>query len=982
MIKGKKILCKTALDDFGIEEVNGMPFYGRFHEFANAFKANGIDDFDDLFAQPECQGSVIEWNIPDADGENPVKLSEISTEEEKAQYLRIAQLTSQRLRDARAKIRKPIDRAFFDCALKHIDDPDRIYCHDGKVIFAAWGLNVKSGHVISDLIVDTITDRRVHHITFAVSGNGQLNGNTEMLRRHNHVINAGEVPEVIPSPRHQLVRWEPCNPQGMSVTTDVDFVAVVEHTDQYEINFVAGDGGKLTGDVPLTAEFKGGTNLFAMPLPIPTPDEGFEFQGWQPAINNQTLVNADQTYRALFSPIEVVPPIPTHMVHFDAGEGGQLPDGFTDPVVEHGNVLTPEQIPVVTPPPGMKFTGWDRTTDGPIDEDTTFRAQYAPVPPVLPWWKRLWLWLTGKGCLKWLLWLLIALLVILLASWLFNRCGGGGLGGGLGCHRDAVVPIDTVTGPDGKPIDDNGRVEPIVVGDDGKLPGDDQIVAPVRGADGNLPPIEERPGQPDVIANRLFLFLEDENGDVDALARDFKNAYPGDQYQIIGFDREVKSLVILVPENERDQIRESLNSKIPNQKFIVFDEEIYEINSTAGESSGNETKGWHLGAIRLKQGWAITKGSPKVRVAVVDDGIDASHAMFQGRIVEPYNVFTQNNHLSRGTGHGTHTASLAAGSAQFFSQGAAGVAPGCQLMPVQVFDNEVCPLSALVSGIMYAVHHKADVINVSIGPSFDGFKGMPEDQQDQIAKTQFRNTEALWKRVTSIAARKRSIIVFAAGNDDLLASIPPENRAQSSIVVTAVDSRRCPTAFTNWGDCADISAPGQGIYAAFPVNSFKSFDGTSMAAPIVAGTVALMKSIKKDLTVEQARIALYNSGANVYGKIPPMVLVDRALQAVKKGDYKKLRPREMPSVPPEDRDHVGNDRGAGASDDGSHASGPGAGSVVAPGDGSSAGGGVVITDPPAAGGGRGGNNYDEIRRQIRDLEQRIRDLRRRLPNGR
>lgn len=54
-----------------------------------------------------------------------------------------------------------------------------------------------------------------------------------------------------------------------------------------------------------------------------------------------------------------------------------------------------------------------------------------------------------------------------------------------------------------------------------------------------------------------------------------------------------------------------------------------------------------------------------------------------------------------------------------------------------------------------------------------------------------------------------------------------------------------------------------------------------MAAPIVTGTIALMKSLKKDITVAQARNVLYKTGADVYGYIPPMVLVDKALMAVK-----------------------------------------------------------------------------------------------------
>lgn len=81
------------------------------------------------------------------------------------------------------------------------------------------------------------------------------------------------------------------------------------------------------------------------------------------------------------------------------------------------------------------------------------------------------------------------------------------------------------------------------------------------------------------------------------------------------------------------------------------------------------------------------------------------------------------------------------------------------------------------------------------------------------------------------------------------------------------------------------------------MGQLRSCDGTSMAAPIVTGAVALMKSFKKDLTVEQARNVLYKTGADVYGNMPPMVLVDKALDAVKKGDFSAPKERTMRPVP-------------------------------------------------------------------------------------
>ena len=66
------------------------------------------------------------------------------------------------------------------------------------------------------------------------------------------------------------------------------------------------------------------------------------------------------------------------------------------------------------------------------------------------------------------------------------------------------------------------------------MPDDNTVVAPVMGEGGEEPPIVKQPGVPNIIANRLFLYMENENDNVDALARDFKQAYPDDKYSIIG----------------------------------------------------------------------------------------------------------------------------------------------------------------------------------------------------------------------------------------------------------------------------------------------------------------------------------------------------------------------------------------------------------------------------------------------------------------
>lgn len=812
--------------------------------------------------------------------------------DERARYEAIKEDTIRNFRQAAASLEGE-SLQILGNAIKYVDD-DRIYCADGKVFMIAWGMTPDTNpHKVGGSIIHEYDEQKKYKITFDTGEHGSL----------------------------------------------------AEKIDKYIT--------RVEGAV-----------LVKEDIPAVIVNEGWILSGWTPSPIGH-VVKENTTFVAEYEKVEkpfvappITPPLPEeedaicYNCSFDAGINGRL-EGASNVLKTANSTLSTDEIPTVRPKRNYEFAGWTPNPENcVVDSDKHFTARYNEI---VPWYKRWWLWLTGifagRGCLKWLLWLLLLLLALWLLGGLIHSCTG------CSGHRpvNGVAPIDPITRHDGRVLDDNGHVRPIT-SDNGSLPDNNSIVAPIMGENGDDPLIIEQPGMPSIIGNRLFLFMEDDDGDIEALAKDFKQAYPGEQYNIIGCDKEVKLLVIQIPEDERDQIRRTINGQLPNHKFIVFDEEVYELHGNV--SASMEDRGWHLDAIHLKPGWAITKGASHIKVAIVDDGIQADHPMFEDRIVDAYNVFTQNNSLSAGVGHGTHTAGLAAGSDDFYNQGAAGVAPGCKIMPVQVFDNQMCPLSALIAGVMYALHHDADVVNISIAPSFKGLNVLPVEQQDEIAKTQFHNVAALWARVCRLASNKNSILVFAAGNDDILTSIPPENRNESSIVVTAVDKKKYPTVFTNYGPCSDISAPGKSIYSSFPSSTFQSCDGTSMAAPIVAGVIALMKSIKKDITVEQVRNVLYSTGADVYGWIPPMVLVDKALEATQKEDFSRIE-RESHSVPEDVDIHLNSGRIPQREEIG-----------------------IIDNSPaPVQPQPESGTDYDAIRRKIAEYKRKIIELEKLLPKN-
>lgn len=659
-----------------------------------------------------------------------------------------------------------------------------------------------------------------------------------------------------------------------------------------------------------------------------------------------------------------------YTVTFDPGEGGRLADPRAASIsLPQGTVLTANDVPQLSVDDDYVFTGWTPQPVGlELNSDLTVTASYQkhiplppvpppppppesdpepepePEPPVVcekkqPWYRRLPKWL------RWLLWLLLALLLLLLAAWLLRGCHG--------CtgHREVngVVDVDRRLDSNGDTIDDNGYIRPIDV-EDGALPDDQAVAAPVYDEGGNAVHVVEEPGMPTVVANRLFLFLQNEDDSVDQLAAAFKQAYPGSQYSIIGYDRQAGYVVVQVPEAERDRLRNDIPQRIKSPSILVLDEEYYSsqrhdtsataVHATSKAGGGcGAAKGWHLDAINARQGWQITTGSPEVTVAVVDDGIDAAHPMFKGRLTKSYNVYTQNNRLSRGGGHGTHVAALAAGSHDNLSQGVAGIAPQCRIMPVQVFDNDGCPTSALVSGIMYAIRNGADVVNISAGPDLSAAAMLSPEEQLELSRKMLKNQEALWTRINRLAASKNCILVFAAGNEEVLSCLLPENRTPWALTIGATAPGRQRAGFTNYGPGTSVSAPGVGIWSAKNGGGFTELQGTSQAAPIVSGAVALMKSLKRDLTVEQARNVLQRTGVPVAGNMPPQLQLHAALDAVRRGDF---------SPAPQ----------------------------------TATGGTPTPVRPAPAQGGSDGDGYDELRRRIRETKRQVAEWESQLPENR
>jgi len=240
-------------------------------------------------------------------------------------------------------------------------------------------------------------------------------------------------------------------------------------------------------------------------------------------------------------------------------------------------------------------------------------------------------------------------------------------------------------------------------------------------------------------------------------------------------------------------------------------------------------KQWNLRSINVEAAWDETKGSG-VTVAVIDTGISLVPDLQNTKFVKGYDFVSDRVEAEDGNGHGTHVAGTVAQSTNN-NYGVAGVAYEASLMPLKVL-NEYGggTISDIAEAIKFAADNGANVINMSLG-------GGGESQ--------------LMQEAIAYAHQKGVVIVAAAGNANRNAAEYPARYPQV-ISVSALDSSGEKAPYSNFGAGVDISAPGgsdtgkvlqETIDPETGTSVFAGFQGTSMAAPHVAGVAALIEAV-------------------------------------------------------------------------------------------------------------------------------------------
>ncbi|MFI6094616.1 S8 family peptidase [Lentzea sp. NPDC051213] len=241
-------------------------------------------------------------------------------------------------------------------------------------------------------------------------------------------------------------------------------------------------------------------------------------------------------------------------------------------------------------------------------------------------------------------------------------------------------------------------------------------------------------------------------------------------------------------------------------------------------------------------------------VAVLDTGVDQTHPDLADREIGERNFTTSPDAIDH-YGHGTHVASIIAGTGAKSGGKYHGVAPEANILDVKVLgDNGSGQDSRIIAGMEWAVEQGAQIVNMSLG-GFD----TPE-------------IEPLEEAVNRLTADKGTLFVIAGGNRGPNGStIGSPGSADAALTVGAIDDQDQIAEFSSRGPTRagslkpDLTAPGVGIVAALhadgkigpPVaDGYTSLDGTSMATPHVAGAAALLRQQHPDLKGTQLKARL------------------------------------------------------------------------------------------------------------------------------
>lgn len=299
-----------------------------------------------------------------------------------------------------------------------------------------------------------------------------------------------------------------------------------------------------------------------------------------------------------------------------------------------------------------------------------------------------------------------------------------------------------------------------------------------------------------------------------------------------------------VPSNKIKNLRANTNIK-----YVEPDAEATTLETSRGRASGSPSAQaqvaqwtpWGIIRVAANQSWPTTTGIGR-KVAIVDTGIYYSHPDLAGNVNVGPSYIRGTKSSNDDNGHGTHVSGTVA--AVNNPIGVIGAAYNAKLWGVKVLDRSGSgSYSSVISGINWASFSGMNLINMSLGGTFD--------------------SQALHDACDA-AVNKGVFIAAAAGNSgDTTPNYP--GAYPSVVCVSATDSSNVLAYFSTRGPQVDLAAPGVAITSTVPPDGYATWSGTSMATPHVTGCAALVWAANPTLSNAEIRNRLqskaYDLGA-------------------------------------------------------------------------------------------------------------------------
>ena len=286
-------------------------------------------------------------------------------------------------------------------------------------------------------------------------------------------------------------------------------------------------------------------------------------------------------------------------------------------------------------------------------------------------------------------------------------------------------------------------------------------------------------------------------------------------------------------------------------------------NQWAVENTGqnvNGATGTDDADVDLAEAWEQQDNANGIRVAVLDSGAQVDHEDLAGNIVAQKDIVDESDSVTdvdTTNGHGTHVAGII-GAVGNNAIGIAGVAQDVGLMIANVFQETAdgslgATTTDVIAGIEWAAENHAQIINMSLGMT---------DEDTLLEET--------------IESYTNILFVAASGNGDedgnginqdssgAVKIYPASFDSANILSVAATDQNDALASFSNYGTTSvDVAAPGVNIYSTLPGDDYGYLNGTSMAAPLVAGIAALMLAEDPSLSVADLKNILIDTSDSI-----------------------------------------------------------------------------------------------------------------------